>query len=221
MSIMEDGCEPCMFGWFCPCCALAKARHAMDGSSKIMNCLLLNPCMARSLIREAYSLKGGCGSDCLLPLFCGPCSATQLLNETTFRGAAERRWAQAPHRPTYQQPWRFGLCHCYEDCGNCCMGLFCPCCAMGTVRTGVDESDWMFNCCLLNPCIARSIVRKSYNIEGSAWGDCCYPIFCFSCTVCQMLNEVQHRGRISGSAVAAAQERQQHAEGIQMQRMKR
>lgn len=37
--------------------------------------------------------------------------------------------------------------------------------AIGTVRTQMDDSDWIFNCLCINPFIARSLVRESYNIE--------------------------------------------------------
>lgn len=37
--------------------------------------------------------------------------------------------------------------------------------AVGTIRTQMDDSDWIFNCLCINPFIARSLVRQSYNIE--------------------------------------------------------
>ena len=45
---------------------------------------------------------------------------------------------------------------------------FCPMPAVGTIRTQMDESDWLFNCCCINPIIARSLVRRNYNIEVCA-----------------------------------------------------
>lgn len=39
--------------------------------------------------------------------------------------------------------------------------------AVGTVRTQMDDSDWLFNCCCISPCTARSLVRKNYAIEVS------------------------------------------------------
>lgn len=44
-------------------------------------------------------------------------------------------------------------------------GCFCPMFATASIRTQMDESDWIFNCCCLNPFIARSLVRKGYDIE--------------------------------------------------------
>ena len=45
-------------------------------------------------------------------------------------------------------------------------GFCCPMPAIGTVRTQMDDSDWIFNCLCVNPFIARSLVRESYNIEA-------------------------------------------------------
>lgn len=37
--------------------------------------------------------------------------------------------------------------------------------AVGTIRSQMDDSDWLFNCCCLNPFVVRTLVRKNYDIE--------------------------------------------------------
>ncbi|CAM9709284.1 unnamed protein product [Choristocarpus tenellus] len=76
-------------------------------------------------------------------------------------------------------------------------GTFLPCCALGTIRTQFDDSDCIFNCICLNAWIARSMIRQGYNIEGSPTADFCLTCCCYPCSVVQMLNETQHRGRIN------------------------
>ena len=54
-------------------------------------------------------------------------------------------------------------CPTLSDAGA--YGCFCPMPAVGTIRTQMDDSDCLFNCCCLNPFVARSLVRNNYSIE--------------------------------------------------------
>ncbi|CAM9871769.1 unnamed protein product [Discosporangium mesarthrocarpum] len=190
-------CRMCMYGLICIPCALATARHRFDGSSWCMNLLCLNICIGRNLIREGYMIEGHCCTDILCSIMCGPCVTCQLLGETIERGSVVERWSLNPHRPVYEQPWRFGLANCCEDISNCAYGTFCPCLALGSVRTQFDGSDCIFNCCCLNAWTARSIVRQGYNIEGTTNTDFFLTLCCYPCSVVQLLNETQHRGHIT------------------------
>ncbi|CAM9637312.1 unnamed protein product [Phaeothamnion confervicola] len=159
------GCSTCLFGCFCAPCAAARARSRFDGSAMCFNICFLNLCIARNYIRRGYGIKGHYCDDCWASICCGPCVACQLLGETEERGSVVERWALNPHRTVSEQPWKFGLCSCTEDLPNCAYGCCCWPCAVGSVRYALDGSDCLFNCCMLNAPMARSMVRKAYNIQ--------------------------------------------------------
>lgn len=76
------GCVPCL---------LAGARNDFDSSNACFNCCCVNPCVARSLIREGYGIDGSCGEDILIASCCGPCSAVQLVSEVRKRGPVRQQ----------------------------------------------------------------------------------------------------------------------------------
>ncbi|CAN0016752.1 unnamed protein product [Pylaiella littoralis] len=191
------GCKS-LYG-LCVPCAGATARHRLDGSSWCVNAMCLTPCAARNMVRHGYGIKGHCCMDILCSLACAPCVVCQLLGETEKRGGMHDSWSASSARSRYEQPWKFGLFNCLDDCTTCSYAFFCPMPAIGTVRTQMDDSDWIFNCLCINPFIVRSLVRQSYNIEGTDCADCCLTCFCFPCSITQMLNETQHRGNITGA----------------------
>ncbi|CAM9519528.1 unnamed protein product, partial [Laminaria digitata] len=160
------GCKS-LYG-FCVPCAVATARNRIDGSSWCVNLLCLNVCAARSIIRHGYGIKGHCCADIMCSMLCTPCVACQLLGETEKRGPIHDHWREGANRANIEQPWKFGMFNCFDDCTTCGYACFCPMPAVGTIRTQMDESDWLFNCCCINPFIARSLVRRNYNIEVCA-----------------------------------------------------
>jgi Cys-rich protein (TIGR01571 family) len=189
-------CDACCYGLFCPPCAVATAINRFDGSSWLLNCLCQSTCMARNIIREGYRIDGGCCADMCLSFLFYPCVVCQLLRETSVRGSIIDSWSRNSHRPVHKQPWRMSLCDCCDDLGNLAYATCMPCCAIGSVRTGFDGSDCLFNCVCLNSCIARSMIRHGYNVQGGACGDVATVCFCYPCAISQMLNEVNQRGRV-------------------------
>eukprot|EP00904_Undaria_pinnatifida_P001692 jgi/Undpi1/11523/HiC_scaffold_30.g13820.m1 len=143
--------------------------------------------------------QGHCCADIMCSMLCTPCVACQLLGETEKRGPIHDHWREGSHRANVEQPWKFGMFNCFDDCTTCWYACCCPMPAVGTIRTQMDESDWLFNCCCISPIIARSLVRRNYNIEGSDCADLWLTCFCFPCSISQMLNETQHRGKTSGA----------------------
>ncbi|KAG5176914.1 hypothetical protein JKP88DRAFT_189519 [Tribonema minus] len=188
-----------MYSLFCPPCAVATAVTRFDGSSWANNCCFVNPCMARNVVREGYGIEGHCCSDLLCTCLFLPCMTGQLLAETAERGSVIDHWARSNRyrSPTLTQ-WKFGLCGFTEDPGKLFYALCMPWCALGSVRTDLDGSDWIFNCCFLNSCAARAMVRHAYNIEGTTANDVATSCFCLPCAISQMMIEVQHRGRVNG-----------------------
>ncbi|CAM9834690.1 unnamed protein product [Ectocarpus sp. 6 AP-2014] len=191
----------------CVPCGLATARHRLDGSSWCVNAMCLSPCAARNIVRHGYGIKGHCCADIMCSLVCAPCVTCQLMGETEKRGCVYDSWNDQSARSRREQPWKFGLFNCLDDWTTCSYGFFCPMPAVGTIRTQMDDSDWIFNCLCINPFIARSLVRQSYNIEGTDSADCLLTCCCFPCSITQMLNETQHRGNVTGSPGFNAVER--------------
>jgi Cys-rich protein (TIGR01571 family) len=79
----------CLYGCFCPACAVATAKTNFDDTNWVFNfcCfgLSANQCIVRSYIRNGYEIEGNHMSDCFYSYCCIYCSATQLLNEVENR----------------------------------------------------------------------------------------------------------------------------------------
>eukprot|EP00727_Mastigamoeba_balamuthi_P001403 m51a1_g1126 hypothetical protein (91) ;mRNA; r:192863-193320 len=73
----------------------------------------------------------------------------------------------------------------------------CICNAHSSARTRYDSSNCCFNCLCLTIPLARNIIREGYRIEGNWVKDICAGIFLGPCTVAQLLNEVDHRGKVA------------------------
>lgn len=52
-------------------------------------------------------------------LVCAPCVACQLLGETEKRGGVYGEWSESSARSRFEQPWKFGLFNCLDDCTTC------------------------------------------------------------------------------------------------------
>eukprot|EP00658_Telonema_sp_P-2_P053716 TRINITY_DN4233_c0_g1_i1.p1 TRINITY_DN4233_c0_g1~~TRINITY_DN4233_c0_g1_i1.p1 ORF type:complete len:280 (-),score=34.55 TRINITY_DN4233_c0_g1_i1:502-1296(-) len=91
--------------------------------------------------------------------------------------------------------WHESLFGCFSDIGSCCYGFLCPTCAFATARSNMDGSNCLFNCLCVGAA-AYNVIRNTYNLEGSCVTDICYTCCCYSCSSCQLLREVKHRGRV-------------------------
>lgn len=93
-----------------------------------------------------------------------------------------------------KQNWTTGLCGCFEDCGTCCIGYFCPLFLGCQAATTLDESCCV-PCCLYGGTIAmRTKLRTLYNIQGSICCDWCVMTHCGQLALCQMVREMRNRG---------------------------
>merc|ERR1711934_1043021 len=95
-------------------------------------------------------------------------------------------------------PWTSGLFACFDDFGSCAYACCCPYCANASARSNFDGSNFCFNCCAKNTCVAQSIIREGkYNIAGTCVGDICEPLCCNMCAIARLLREVKARGNIN------------------------
>jgi Cys-rich protein (TIGR01571 family) len=78
---------------------------------------------------------------------------------------------------------------------TCLYSWCCSCCAMGDIRSQLDGSNYYVSCCCISVPAMRWMVRTAYNIEGNAQWDCWTAYFCPCCSINQMLQTVQERGR--------------------------
>ena len=115
LDVMAQGPGVCCWACCCPQCVTAKARTDYDESSIIFNCLCVNPCVARSLIREGYGIKGDWIQDivfgCCLPC----CTSIQLLSEVKERGG-RHNWF--PNTTASNTSTLINICKCWYYCFN-------------------------------------------------------------------------------------------------------
>mmetsp|Transcript_18011 Transcript_18011/g.26219 ORF Transcript_18011/g.26219 Transcript_18011/m.26219 type:complete len:233 (+) Transcript_18011:174-872(+) len=190
----------CCFALCCPVCANASARSRFDDSNWCFNLFIGLPA-TRNLIREGYRIEGGCVTDILISCCCPICSVAQLLNEVDRRGSVTAEYGT--NRSPVEIPWDNGLFSCFKSCNNCLCGLCCAPCALAQARTNYDGGDFIFTLLCFSPCLTRSVIREGYNIEGTCFSDIIFPTLCYSCTACQLLNEVNSRGRVTKTHVQA------------------
>ena len=164
----ERGCCTCCYTACCIPCAVADTRHTMDGSNWWFNffCFGLSLhgwLVAYNVMRHGYNIEGSPGKDCL-SVFCCPCfSVRRMFIEARLRGALpsyHRRQLEGAE----QGKWRHSLYSCTNHPETCLMAICCPLCALASVRTQYDGSNWLFNLCCFAPVyeccpIACSILR--------------------------------------------------------------
>lgn len=108
--------------------------------------------------------------------------------------------AAAPHT----LEWRASLCGCFDDCGSCCMGFWCPCILQGQNMEKLGQTDACTGCALwyvlslfgLCGCYAagtRSVMRQQFGLKGSGFGACTAHTCCSGCAICQDAREIQYR----------------------------
>nr|XP_010932616.2 uncharacterized protein LOC105053222 [Elaeis guineensis] len=105
-------------------------------------------------------------------------------------------------------PWSTGLCHCFDDCSNCCISCFCPCITFGRIAEIVDKGSsscgasgalyalifCVTACSCLYSCFYRTKLRAQYSLRGSPCTDCLVHCFCEPCALCQEYRELKRRG---------------------------
>jgi len=185
----DDLCN-CAMGCFCPQCAYASARSKFDTSNCCFNMFCVTPCLAHSIIREGYDIRGTCAEDVCFPLCCMPCAACRLLNEVNSRGLSPGQKASEPG----SQDWKVPLFGCTNDVPSCIYVCFCPQCASARARSDADESNCCFNMFALTPPVLRNIVRENYGIEGNFVCDICCGTLCCGLSICQIVQEIKLRG---------------------------
>lgn len=194
-SCCEAGCGTCCYVFFCPSCAMADSRRALDQSNWCFNCLCLNPCTTNNIVREAYNIHGGCCEDFVLGWFCGLCSVSRIYFETQKRG----RLGNQTYGQDGAENWVAGFC-CAGGCSTGCYSVLCNPCATASARSGYDGSDWCFNLLCVPLAMKRNIIREGYNIQGGCCEDLLLSVCCATCVTCQMLTEVKTRGRVQNTA---------------------
>lgn len=203
------------YSCFCTKCALASARRSLDGSNWWMNFFVLEPTIARYMIRTAYHIEGDVWLDCCLSCCCFPCSVNQLYQTTKQRGNPTPDGGKHANSSAFQ--FQVGG-NSFSDCFcNCIYAACCLPCATGTILNRAIGLPFFFGCCCGNICLARNIVRYQYRIAGSdCWEDCIFPnltyavsyIFpiasliawpYFTVLVMQLLSETQGRSGLTPS----------------------
>ncbi len=114
----------------------------------------------------------------------------------------------APPPPTVCPPpkrteFSVGLFECFDECGTCCYGMWCPCCLYGDNQRRVKKLNssssncltyFLVSCCLSLGCVlqatGREKVRNKANIEGSLVEDFLISWICPSCGLMQEKREI-------------------------------
>jgi len=90
-SLFGDMCFDmgvCIYGWFCPGCAMASAVSEMSGMGFCYALCCMNSCFARNVVRHGMSVQGDLMEDVCAVWCCPACAACQALNEVRRRKAA-------------------------------------------------------------------------------------------------------------------------------------
>ncbi|RNF05268.1 Ama1 protein [Trypanosoma rangeli] len=116
-----------------------------------------------------------------------------------------------------QRDWKYGTCHCCQDCSPCVEAWCCYYCQLSrqynvVVQRGGPTIDGMI--CLaaycgdyfcggiVSPilhCSMRTKLRESLNIRGTVVDDFCCALCCGSCTLQQSLMEMTAVGMFPGA----------------------
>ncbi|XP_044537101.1 placenta-specific gene 8 protein-like [Gracilinanus agilis] len=84
--------------------------------------------------------------------------------------------------------WQTGVFDCFDDCGICLCGIFCPLCLSCQIAADMNE------CCLCGASVAmRTLYRTKYGIPGSIFSDFIWFGFCPNCTLCQLKRDIEKR----------------------------
>ena len=174
----------CLYGTFCPCCAIASAKSLFDGSDWCFNCVCFgyNPCIVRNYVRMGYEIDGRAGySDCFCPCICCPCAVTQLLNEIKYRGPKIYRTEKVNSSPGSAWMAERKIYSLVGDVPDfCCTFLTCNC-ESANVFSQLSGVPFWFAFSFSNICQTQHLMRKSYGIDGDdCYTDCVRPCMCMS-----------------------------------------
>lgn len=105
------------------------------------------------------------------------------------------------------QPWKTGLCGCFNDMAICCYGCWClpclygensskasdggSCCCPATLFCLCMYCPWLV-CCISGP--TRTVIRSKYHLREAPCSDCCVHFWCTCLAVCQEGREIKIRG---------------------------
>ncbi|XP_026434597.1 protein PLANT CADMIUM RESISTANCE 7-like isoform X2 [Papaver somniferum] len=108
------------------------------------------------------------------------------------------------HAATSLRRWSTGLCHCFDDPGNCLVTCFCPCITFGQIAEIANKGCVTYGAayallaligmpCLYS-CCYRSELRAQYDLEEAPCVDCLVHFFCEFCALCQEHRELRNHG---------------------------
>ncbi|XP_068672746.1 placenta-specific gene 8 protein-like [Montipora capricornis] len=98
------------------------------------------------------------------------------------------------NQPALMREWSSGLCACFDDCGSCCMGAFCPTCLLVQVSGRMGEGCMFAYCCPGALIGLRVKLRIQQNIQGNLCDDYCKVTWCGMCVLCQLSRELDRCG---------------------------
>lgn len=73
---------------------------------------------------------------------------------------------------------------------SCVCGTLCTPCAYAAAKSHFDSSNFVFNLLCVSPCIAHAVIRQGFAIRGHWMEDIAFPLCCYPCTACRLLNAV-------------------------------
>eukprot|EP00920_Eleutheroschizon_duboscqi_P028526 GHVT01069509.1.p2 GENE.GHVT01069509.1~~GHVT01069509.1.p2 ORF type:complete len:111 (+),score=3.96 GHVT01069509.1:77-409(+) len=96
--------------------------------------------------------------------------------------------------------WQNGLLGCFNNCGLCIKGYFCPCIVHGNNAEGaLGASCCIQTCCFFIPvcnCLqfvkVRAATREMSGIDGGCIGDCLTTAICAPCALIQISQELEY-----------------------------
>jgi hypothetical protein len=155
-------CGVCCYSYCCTSCALADARHAMDGSNWFVTCCCFGASATRWLLRTAYKIEGNAHWDCwasLLPC----CVANQALQTAKARGMVQDIPQVGPQFNLNERTG-FKTRSCSYLVYDCMYALICTPCANGLILQNAGLPCW-FGACCVNSFAATSILRYQNRIK--------------------------------------------------------
>jgi len=90
--------------------------------------------------------------------------------------------------------WNHGICGCFDDCGTCALGTFCPTILACMTASKMGENPCVPICIQGGMIAMRTKTRMMLNIKGSICSDCCMLMWCGYCALCQMHTELKEAG---------------------------
>ncbi|KAK9793177.1 hypothetical protein WJX73_006652 [Symbiochloris irregularis] len=114
-------------------------------------------------------------------------------------------------------PWKSGLCDCFDDCGICCFGTFLPCVLYGQNAEKITGESCFGHCltmylvqalCGCSCCITgpvRNRLRAQQQLKEDCCGDWCTHCWLQPCAICQEARQLQATSQDPTGAYAPVQ----------------